>query len=449
MAEPRLGRRYTQLVMGQLTASDRLAAGVHVPPGLLADGFAATQAAWRFYGNDRLKLPGLAQPLIDHAREAVAQDCDGWVLAIADWSNLHYGNHRSKLDRVALSSERDLGYELLTILAVSDREGLPLAPLCLEMRAADGLHSTRSDRVLKPTSVLDGLAPVMQHVAQLQLGKPAIFVIDKEADSIAHYRTWSAEGHSFLIRANDSRRVMHDGRECKLGELADALQPALKQSRQVLHKGKIATQFVTQTTVVLTRPAYENRTVQTKTGKQKKRRVIRGPAITMRLIIAEVRNAGGKVIARWLLLTNVNPSAASASTVALWYYWRWRIESYHKLLKSAGQHIEQWKQETAAATTRRLLITAMSAVVAWQIARDKRPQIQPLQKTLVQLSGRQIDRARNPRTFTEPMLLAGLNVLIPMLALLETMSVDELRIAAGPIMPLIHALTRRNRADSG
>ena len=449
MAEPRLVRRYNQLVMGQIAASDQLAAGGHVPTGLLAQGFAATQAAWRFYGNDRLKLPVLAQPLVDHARQAVAQDCDGWVLVVLDWSNLHYANHQSKVDRVALSGEADLGYELLTALAVSDREGCPLAPVCLEMRAGDGLHSTRSGAVLKASSVLDGLAPVMQHVDQLQLGKPALFVIDKEADSIAHYRAWSAAGHWFLIRANDSRRVMHEGREYKLGELADALRPELEQSRQVLHQGKPATQFVAQTTVLLTRPAYENRTVQTPTGKQKKRRVIHGQPIAMRLILAEVRNTKGKVIARWLLLTNVTPSAASASTLALWYYWRWRIESYHKLLKSAGQHIEQWKQETAAATTRRLLITAMSAVIAWQIARDKRPEIEPLRQTLVQLSGRQIDRFRNPRTFTEPMLLAGLNVLIPMLALLETMSVDELRTAAGPIMPLIQALNRTKRKDTG
>jgi hypothetical protein len=436
--------------MGQLSAAVRLAAGVHAPPGSLASGFATTQAAWRFYGNERVELPELCQPLLSHAREAVADCCDERLIVPLDWSNLHYDGHSSKRDRVALSGERDLGYELLTALGVSDRDGSPLAPLCLELRGADGLHSTRLNKVSKAASVLDGLAPVMKHVAESNLGLPAVFIIDKEADSIAHYRAWSAAGHEFVIRANDNRRAIYNGQEWKLHELADELRSGLKQSRTVRYKGVPATQWTTETSVVLTRPAYEHRTVKTQSGKKRfTRRVIPGPAIAMRLIIAQVRDGHGKILARWLLLTNVPRSVASAKTVALWYYWRWRIESYHKLLKGAGQHIEQWRQETAAATARRLLVTAMAAVLAWQIARDDRPETVPLKKILVELSGRQIDRARNPRTFSEPILLAGLNVLVPMLALLQTTSVSELRKAAAPIMPLIRAITSRKHVDSG
>ena len=42
----------------------------------------------------------------------------------------------------------------------------------------------------------------------------------------------------------------------------------------------------------------------------------------------------GEVLSRWLLLSNV-PADVAASELALWYYWRWRIESFFKLLKSA------------------------------------------------------------------------------------------------------------------
>ena len=62
-----------------------------------------------------------------------------------------------------------------------------------------------------------------------------------------------------------------------------------------------------------------------------------------------------------MLLTNV--TGASARAVALWYYWRWRIETYHELLKGAGHQAEQSRQESAAAFARRLLVTAMAAVV--------------------------------------------------------------------------------------
>jgi hypothetical protein len=229
-----------------------------------------------------------------------------------------------------------------------------------------------------------------------------------------------------------------------LRQVADDLRPRLKQSRPVLYKGKPAEQFLGETTIVLNRPARQHR-VDRKT-KRKKHKIIPGPAMTLRLVVAEVRDKNGKMLARWLLMSNL-PSSVSASDIALWYYWRWRIESYHKLLKSAGEQVEQWQQETAVTLVRRLLVTAMSAVLVWHIARDDSPQSQQLRTTLVKLSGRQIKRTKNSRGFTEPALLAGLNVAIPMMIFLEQMSVEELKGAADELMPLIRAVVHRRRYD--
>ena len=77
-----------------------------------------------------------------------------------------------------------------------------------------------------------------------------------------------------------------------------------------------------------------------------------GPALQLRLVVSEVRAADGTLLATWLLLTNL-PAAVPAERVALWYYWRWRVESYFKLLKGAGLQLEHWQQETAAAIARR------------------------------------------------------------------------------------------------
>jgi Transposase DDE domain len=442
-AEPRLQGRYHQLIVSQLSSAQRLAAGVHAPP-TLAKGFATTQAAWRFYSNDRVTLPGLCAPLLEHARTSAAECCDQWLLVVLDWSNLHYNSHESKTDRVALSMKNDLGYEMLTALGVSDRDGSPIAPLCLELRAADGLYTTRCTTIQKPASPLDGLEPVMDQVLAQSLGKPTVFIIDREADSIAHYRRWDGSGKKFVIRANDKRLVLHQGREQALRQVADDLRWQLKPSRPVLYKGKPTQQFVGETTIVLNRAAYQHR-VDGK-NKRKKHKIIPGPALVLRLIVAEVRDKNGKVLARWLLMSNL-PSSVPASEIALWYYWRWRIEPYHKLLKSAGEQIEQWQQETAATLVRRLLVTAMSAVLVWHIARDTSPQSQQLRITLVKLSGRQTKRTRNSRGFTEPALLAGLNVAIPMMILLEQMSVEELKSAAHELMPLIRAVVHRRRYD--
>jgi hypothetical protein len=130
---------------------------------------------------------------------------------------------------------------MLTALAVSDRDGGPIAPLCVELRAQSGLHTTRCGKVQNPQSQLDGLEPVMDHVTSLQLGKPADFgelsrvvsIIDREADSVLHYRRWDSAGKKFLIRANDSRHVLHEGKERRLCEVADDLRRKLKPSRSV------------------------------------------------------------------------------------------------------------------------------------------------------------------------------------------------------------------------
>ena len=96
----------------------------------------------------------------------------------------------------------------------------------------------------------------MAHVAGVGLGRPPVFVIDREADSVAHLRAWSAAGHEYLVRAEDARGVPHGGAGRTAAEVADGLRGGMKRSRAVLYRGRPATQFVAEATVLLTRPAY-------------------------------------------------------------------------------------------------------------------------------------------------------------------------------------------------
>jgi hypothetical protein len=420
--------------VAHLSDSQRVAAGLREPSAGAASPFAATQAAWRFFANARVGLDALAGPLVACARDAAPAACDDYVLVVYDWCPLHFGGHASKADRVELAHRRDLGYELLTALAVSDRDGAPLAPVCLELRASDGVHSTRSATVRAAASPLDALGPVMAHVRGLGLGRPTVSIIDRGADSVAHYRAWDAARQPFVVRADDGRRVLHAGVERKLGAVADGLD--LAEARGVSFKGKAARQFVGETTVVLHRPARPHRADRRGRGRRRKRKRVAGPAVALRLVVGEVRDQGGKVLARWLLLTNL-PASVAAATVALWYYWRWRVESYHKLLKGAGQQVECWQQETAAALARRLCVAAMACVVVWQLARDDRPPAAELRDVLVRLSGRQMKRGKDARGFTEPALLAGLGVLVPMLDLLERHDAADLREMAEAVLPIL------------
>lgn len=423
--------------MSHLSVAHRVAAGLHAEPTLHA-AFNAAQAAWRFFANDSITLQGLAEPLLQAADEAIPTACRRYVLIPVDWCNLHLNTHASKEDRVELAHCSDLGYELLTALALSDHDGSPIAPLCLELRAADGVHSTRQNKPFPALSSLDGLNPVLGAVSQMPAltGKKPLFIIDREADSVKHFREWDRAAHRFLVRAKDAPRVLYKGVHQPLGQVAKALGPTMTQTRVVDFHGKPAKQFVAQAEVVLTRPGRSHR-VNKRTGKARHKNQ-KGPPLTLRVVVSEVRDEKGKVLARWLLLTNLpaaGPDAVDAATIALWYYWRWRIESYHKLLKSAGQQIEYWQQETAAAFAKRLLVATMACVVVWKLARDERPQAVELRTALVGLSGRQMKRGKTAPKFTEPALLAGLELLTRMLLLLERHDINDLRHLVDAVLP--------------
>ena len=73
--DPRLSGRYSDLFLTHLSSAHKLAAGFHANPAL-SESFAATQAAWRFFNNDTVTLPVLAQPLLECARREIPLACD-------------------------------------------------------------------------------------------------------------------------------------------------------------------------------------------------------------------------------------------------------------------------------------------------------------------------------------------------------------------------------------
>jgi Transposase DDE domain len=422
------------LLVAQLTPAQRLAAGLHPPPSV-SKPFAAVQAAWRFYANENVTLDQLAGPMVQCAKDQIDVACDEYGLVVMDWCQVHLNGHRSLDDRVELAHRNDLGYEMLSGLLISDRDGSPIAPLGLDVRARQGIFSTRGKSILPPVSQLDGLDPLMQQAQSQGLGKGLVFIIDAEADSVAHYRQWEKQDQQFVVRADADRKVLWENQEISLGKVADELhrQDKLQAGSHVDYKGKTARAFAGETTVVLHRPARPHRV---ESDGKKRHRNVPGPAIALRLIISEVRDSNGKVLTRWLLLSNLSASV-DATRITQWYYWRWKIESYHKLLKQAGHFLEQWQQESAAALTKRLLIASMACVIVWHLARDNTPAAGQLREILVQLSGRQIKRGKNRPNFTEPALLAGLGILLPMLALLQQYSPEQLTDIVKAALPKI------------
>jgi hypothetical protein len=424
--EVRLQSRYLQLVEQHMDVATKLAAGIHTLPHV-GDSFTATQGAWRFFANPRVTLPKLVEPLRELGRQMSALSESSFALVIHDWSKIDYAGHTSKTDQVQLSNALDFGYELTTALLVDGGNGQPLAPLELSLLASEGRHSTAAAKPLPPVTHLDQVLPIMQASRQWNLPKRSVHVVDREADSLYHLRQWHADGHLFLVRADD-RRVTYRKASRLLSEVVETLsqEGAFQDTGAVEVRGKKGRSFVAATEVVLSRPAWRRNPA----GKQYR---VSGPPLALRLVVVQVRDKGGKLLAEWLLLTNV-PDEVSKATIALWYYWRWRIESFHKLIKSAGMHMESWQQESAGAIAKRLLIACMACVVAWQLESQQTPQALSMKRFLVALSGRQTKRSR---PVTTSALLAGLRVLLLMLDVLEKLTPEEIRGQAEAVLPIL------------
>jgi hypothetical protein len=299
-----------------------------------------------------------------------------------------------------------------------------LAPVYMGLRAADGVHSSRREALLPYRAGLDELGRTIGYVESLELGKPAVHIVDREADSALHLRRLMRQKRQFLLRSNDFRRVEHLGESRLLKEVVASLEGEFRHSREVQYKGRKAQQYVAETKVKLIGPA---RLKRRKEGK--KIRCVPGKAIQLRLIVAQVRDSKGKVLAQWLLWSNLGEEV-KAESLALWYYWRWQIESFYKLLKRGGHHLEQWQQESVEAIGKRLQIASQACVLVWELSRSEQEEVCEMRRVLVRLSGRLMKRGVE---YTTPALFAGLWNLLAIIDALDDYAVEELKKMAGII----------------
>ena len=66
---------------------------------------------------------------------------------------------------------------------------------------------------------------MMRASRRWNLDKSLLHVIDREADSVGHYRQWDDDGFKFLVRADD-RKVIWFGQSLLLTEIRRSLATA-------------------------------------------------------------------------------------------------------------------------------------------------------------------------------------------------------------------------------
>jgi hypothetical protein len=408
-----------------MSASTRTAHGPKVGVNC-SNAASQSQAAWRFLNNNSVSPGALIEPLQQAAREGCANSQSRFVLVMHDWCKLNFKRHASKKDTHQITHEHDIGYDLTTSLAVEADFGIALAPVAMHLRTSNRLLSTAKTPPKKSAHHLNQLEPTMDEIGELELGRTPVHIIDREADSLGHFRAWSKNGHLFLVRCDD-RRVKWNGESVLLSEINEKLDRDVlfKKAGRARHHGKKVMREVAEVELVL-----DGRHQTRIGGKQIE---TRGEALVLRAVFVRLVDQEGYIEAEWMLLTNVPACDASAATIGLWYYYRWRIESFFKLLKSAGHELEYWQQRTGKAILRRLLIASMACVFVWQLRRDKSEQAATMRAHLMKLSGRQTKFGVES---TSNALLAGWYSLLAMLSLLESnVSLHELKKLAKTYAP--------------
>jgi hypothetical protein len=404
-----LQKRYVKLVKAHMHASTRSAHGPRNLPDL-GQGASASQATWRFLNNERVSLEKLVEPLRKLGREGCVGSASPFVLLAHDWSKLGYGKQsRRKKDLLQLTHQDDVGYELTTALLIEADSGITLSPMQIHLKTASEVHSTGQHTPQVEDHHLDQLEPTMDESLEWELPRRVVHVVDREANSLGRLRRWHAKGHLFLVRCDD-RRVQCEGESVLLSELNERFDRDLEfvAAGQARHEGKKVRREVAEATVTLYRPHSE--------VIDGEKRTVSGDPIEVRAIFVRLVDANDWILAEWTLLTNVPAEEADAAEVAKWYYFRWRIESFFKLLKSHGQELEYWQQASGLAIAKRLLVAAMACVLVKQLEASKSEAAAKFRHYLIRLSGR---RMKYKVEYTAPALLAGYYVHLTMTEYLQ------------------------------
>ena len=386
--------------------------------------FSQAQASWRFLNNSSVSTEALFEPIIDTLKTEIDKQCDKFVLAMTDWSHIDYKYHSSKKE---LSSEKrktgvKKGLDLQTTLAVSDITGEPIAPIAHNLKSDKKFYSTYDKNIKLGTTHLEELTHRAKWIQEnLITNKQIVHIVDRESDSVAFMRDLIDIGELFLLRVKNSSKVYYpkEDIDVKQGELADKLALG-REVKSIQYKNKKVKIYVNECDIEIKRDA--TKFIVQADGKKKLQKTV-GKTIKARFVIERLVDEKQKVVAQWLLVTNILDESVTKEMLATWYYYRWKIESYFKLLKSSGFNMEEWQQREPIALFRRLLVVSYSCVLVWKIANDNSRNGKKIREFLVLLSGRLVEKGKE---FTHPALLAGLENYIQMLDLMDMFDRNDL-----------------------
>jgi len=368
LGDLRLSQRLVEIVQSKAEKPGRAFTGV-------AEGdWPAVKAYYRFIDHPDEEAVSMEHILEPH-RQRTIQRMQGQrtVLCIQDGSDFDYTS-LAQCEGLGVigtnqTGAQSRGLHLHTTFAIAPN-GLPLGILRAECVAPQlkSPHDQRPSYAIpieeKDTfSWLAGLRDTVEVAAQIPQTR-LVNVCDREADFFELFeeqlRNPSVE---LLVRANHNR-VIHE----KPGKLFDAVRQSPLQTKVQVHVPRQSARPKLSKTKA--RPKRSGRQAELEVRYQ--RYQLCPPAYYSQKepidiwCIHAVESAPpeeNKPV-EWLLLTTINiRSAEDAVSCLRWYCLRWRIEDFHRVLKS-GCGVEQIGHETAERIRRAI---AINLVIAWRI----------------------------------------------------------------------------------
>jgi hypothetical protein len=360
--DARLGDRFRKLL-----AQIGSAMGQSIP--LVCQDWANTKAAYRFFSNDRVSEADILAGHFQSTRDrAVATG--GFVLVLHDTTEFTYQREKSEAIGItkSINSGRDkagrlrshtvCGILMHSSLAVTT-EGVPLGLAAIKFWTRKKFKGTAAlkkkinlTRVpIEKKESIRWLATLKQSTELLDDPARGVHIGDRESDIYELFCAAHEVGTHFLVRTCVDR-LAGDGDHT----IADEIGEVAVKGR---HRIEVRDSNGDPDEAIL-EIRYREIRVLPPIGKQK-----RYPALTLTVIHAKERaTPKNRKKIDWKLITDLTVKSREDAIEKLeWYALRWKIEMFHKILKS-GCKAEESKLRTAQ---RLANLLAVFCILSWRV----------------------------------------------------------------------------------
>ncbi len=329
---------------------------------------------YRFLNNERAELDPESLLQTHRTQTIRRMKQEKTVLILQDTTALNFSTRPGCQDLGPLGSNqtgaKSRGLELHSCLAVGGLSGLPLGVLRLHGYAPESAQGKDPNRPIEEKESYRWLQAYQDaaDVAQMIPESRVISVADREGDMFELFdyrRRLPGRKAELLVRAKWDRSL--EGTAAKLFEelaatpLAKRVSLSVPRQREHLAKPSPPGRPGLAARIAQVEIRFKEVTIkppQTPLMKHKP------PIKLWAIYLVEPHPPVGATAVRWMLLTSLPVvSVKQARKCVQWYCRRWRIEEWHRVMKSGCKILEH--QNHSAVVLQRAI--ALDAVIAWRI----------------------------------------------------------------------------------